>query len=341
MPPGRRLTLRGPPRSKPPRSGGAGWPRRRRSSASSEGAAGLITLNRPQGPERADARHGARACAARSTPGRPTRHVTRVVVTGAGERAFCAGGDIRQLYELGRAGRRDEALAFWREEYAAQRPHQAAIRSPMSSLIDGIVMGGGVGVSLHGSHRVAGDRYALRHAGGRHRLLPGRRRDLRAAAPAGRDRHLSRADGRAGAAPPTRSRSGSRPMPCPRAALRRRARRRSIAGEPVDAVLAAAAARSGRAPLAASADVIDACFRGPTASRTFCRGSTRLRRTAPPSRPRRPPRCARSRRRACASRSSRCGAAARSTSRRRCAPSSASSRASSTGTISTRACAPP
>src|SRR5205085_9278020 len=84
--------------------------------------------------------------------------VTRVVMTAAGERAFSAGGDIRALYELGRAGRQDEALRFFREEYTLN----AAIKrypKPYVSLIDGIVMGGGVGVSVHGSHRVAGDRF--------------------------------------------------------------------------------------------------------------------------------------------------------------------------------------
>ncbi len=84
--------------------------------------------------------------------------ITRVVIQAAGERAFSAGGDIRHLYDLGRAGRHTEALQFWRDEY----PLNAAIknyRKPYVALIDGIVMGGGVGISVHGSHRVAGDRY--------------------------------------------------------------------------------------------------------------------------------------------------------------------------------------
>src|SRR5207302_919767 len=86
--------------------------------------------------------------------------VTRVVITAAGERAFSAGGDIRALYELGRVGRQAEALTFWREEY----PLNAMIKrypKPYVALIDGIVMGGGVGVSVHGSHRVAGDRFSF------------------------------------------------------------------------------------------------------------------------------------------------------------------------------------
>ena len=84
--------------------------------------------------------------------------VSRVIVTAAGERAFSAGGDLRAIYAAGRAGRQEESLAFWREEYALN----AAIHrypKPYVALIDGIVMGGGVGVSVHGSHRVAGDRF--------------------------------------------------------------------------------------------------------------------------------------------------------------------------------------
>jgi enoyl-CoA hydratase len=83
-----------------------------------------------------------------------------VVVSAAGDRAFCAGGDIRNLYDLGLAGRVDEALQFWWEEY----PLNVRIKrypKPYVALIDGIVMGGGVGVSLHGSHRIAGERYAF------------------------------------------------------------------------------------------------------------------------------------------------------------------------------------
>lgn len=80
--------------------------------------------------------------------------IARVVVCGAGERAFCAGGDIRWLYECGRAGDYAAQSDFFREEYTLN----ARIKrfpKPYVSLIDGIVMGGGVGVSLHGSHRVA------------------------------------------------------------------------------------------------------------------------------------------------------------------------------------------
>lgn len=121
------------------------------------GAAGLVTLNRPQALGAVT--HGmVLALRAQLNAWADDPAVTRVVVTSAPGRAFSAGGDIRALYELGRAGRHQEALQFWRDEY----PLNCVIknyRKPYVALIDGIVMGGGVGVSIHGSHRVAGDKY--------------------------------------------------------------------------------------------------------------------------------------------------------------------------------------
>ena len=123
------------------------------------GAAGIMTLNRPQALNAIT--HGmVRALAQKLEEWRNDPAVTRIVITAAGERAFSAGGDIRALYELGRAGRQAEALTFWREEYVLN----TAIKrypKPFIALIDGIVMGGGVGLSVHGSHRVAGDRFVF------------------------------------------------------------------------------------------------------------------------------------------------------------------------------------
>ena len=85
--------------------------------------------------------------------------VTRVIVTAAGERAFSAGGDIRALYDL---GRRRAACRDARRSGARNTSSTPCIKrypKPYVSLIDGIVMGGGVGISVHGSHRVAGDRF--------------------------------------------------------------------------------------------------------------------------------------------------------------------------------------
>ncbi len=121
------------------------------------GAAGVVILNRPRALNALS--HGmVRELARALDMWERDPVVTRIVLTAAGEKAFCAGGDIRALHDLGRAGRQKEMLAFWAEEYVlnSRIKHYA---KPYISLIDGIVMGGGVGISLHGSHRVAGDRY--------------------------------------------------------------------------------------------------------------------------------------------------------------------------------------
>jgi len=80
-----------------------------------------------------------------------------VVIAGAGERAFCAGGDIRKLHGQGRAGDHDAQRAFWREEYILN-VRIKRFPKPLVAVVDGIVMGGGVGLAMHGSHRVVGDR---------------------------------------------------------------------------------------------------------------------------------------------------------------------------------------
>ncbi len=80
------------------------------------------------------------------------KDVRAAVVRAAGERAFSAGGDIRKLYEVGKSGG-DYPYRFWADEYRLD----ALIKhypKPYVALIDGIVMGGGVGISVHGSHRV-------------------------------------------------------------------------------------------------------------------------------------------------------------------------------------------
>lgn len=121
------------------------------------GTAGLVTLNRPKALN-AVTHNMVRRLASQLKDWARDRSVTRVVISAAGERAFSAGGDLRALYDLGRAGRQSEMLPFWRDEYALN----ALIKrypKPYVALIDGIVMGGGVGISIHGSHRVAGDRF--------------------------------------------------------------------------------------------------------------------------------------------------------------------------------------
>lgn len=82
--------------------------------------------------------------------------VTAVVISGAGERGLCAGGDIRSIYEDARAGRR-ASVDFWRDEYRLNA-RIARFPKPYVALMDGIVMGGGVGVSAHGDVRIVTER---------------------------------------------------------------------------------------------------------------------------------------------------------------------------------------
>ena len=82
--------------------------------------------------------------------------VTAVVIGGAGGRGLCAGGDIRSIYEDARAGRR-ASVDFWRDEYRLNA-RIARFPKPYVALMDGIVMGGGVGVSAHGDVRVVTER---------------------------------------------------------------------------------------------------------------------------------------------------------------------------------------
>jgi enoyl-CoA hydratase len=118
------------------------------------GAVGLITLNRPKALN-ALTRDMCVAMKARLGAWATDDAVKTVVVRGTGERAFCAGGDIRVLYESGQNGT-PYALEFYRDEY---RLNAAIKRFPKLyvALLHGIVMGGGVGVSVHGSHRVANE----------------------------------------------------------------------------------------------------------------------------------------------------------------------------------------
>lgn len=79
--------------------------------------------------------------------------VKALVILGEGGRAFCAGGDIRKLYDEGRAGGR-YPYDFYRDEYV-MNARIKRFPKPYIAFLDGITMGGGVGVSVHGSHRIA------------------------------------------------------------------------------------------------------------------------------------------------------------------------------------------
>ena len=123
------------------------------------GRCGRITLNRPRAlnalsTEMVCAMHTALAAWA-SDP-----RVALVLLDGAGERGLCAGGDIRAVYEAVRSGNPNAAVAFFRTEYRLNYLI-ARYPKPFVAIMDGLVMGGGIGVSGHASHRVVTERSEL------------------------------------------------------------------------------------------------------------------------------------------------------------------------------------
>jgi enoyl-CoA hydratase len=79
-----------------------------------------------------------------------------LVIDAEGDKAFCAGGDIAELYRTGTAGDFAFGRQFWRDEYRmnAKLFH---FPKPVATFLQGFTMGGGVGVGCHGSHRIVGD----------------------------------------------------------------------------------------------------------------------------------------------------------------------------------------
>lgn len=124
-------------------------------SFAQHGASGVITLNRPQALN-ALTLNMVRLMVPQLQAWAADDSIAHVVIEGAGEKGFCAGGDIRALHDWGQAGA-PEATGFYREEYQLNRLIKTYPK-PYIALIDGITMGGGVGVSVHGSHRVATER---------------------------------------------------------------------------------------------------------------------------------------------------------------------------------------
>lgn len=111
------------------------------------GAVGVITLTRPQALN-ALTHSMVKAIAKALDAWRDDKSVAAVVIRGEG-RAFCAGGDLMLIYN----GRENPSAEFFADEYRLN--HQIErYPKPYVALIDGIVMGGGVGVSFHGSHRI-------------------------------------------------------------------------------------------------------------------------------------------------------------------------------------------
>ncbi|MER8490069.1 enoyl-CoA hydratase/isomerase family protein [Mesorhizobium australicum] len=113
------------------------------------GRAGVVTLTRPQALNAVT--HRMIKALGKALRSWERDEGVDVVVVKAEGRAFSAGGDILHIYEAGRAG--NPPVEFFADEYRLNA-YIARFKKPYVALIDGMVMGGGVGISFHGSHRV-------------------------------------------------------------------------------------------------------------------------------------------------------------------------------------------
>ena len=117
-----------------------------------EGKIGRITLNRP---EALNALTYAMVLKIEDTLDAWINddRVALILIDAIGDKAFCSGGDIQQMYDTAAAGDFEYGRKFWRDEYR-MNAKLANFPKPYIALMQGFTMGGGVGVSCHGSHRV-------------------------------------------------------------------------------------------------------------------------------------------------------------------------------------------
>ncbi|THH38346.1 enoyl-CoA hydratase/isomerase family protein [Aliishimia ponticola] len=120
-----------------------------------EGRAGRITLTRPQALN-AMTYDMCTAIEAAVDAWRTDDAVALVLIDAEGERAFCAGGDIAELYDTGTKGDFAYGRTFWADEYRLNAK-LFAYPKPVVSFLQGFTMGGGVGIGCHGSHRIVGE----------------------------------------------------------------------------------------------------------------------------------------------------------------------------------------
>ncbi|WP_436776633.1 enoyl-CoA hydratase/isomerase family protein [Yinghuangia sp. YIM S09857] len=121
-----------------------------------EGRAAYLTLNRPRAIN-ALTHAMVKRIAAALDAWEDHPEVQVVVLVGAGERGLCAGGDIRAIHDDARYGGGAATAAFWRDEYRLNA-RIAGYSKPYVAVMDGIVMGGGVGVSAHATVRLVTER---------------------------------------------------------------------------------------------------------------------------------------------------------------------------------------
>ena len=119
------------------------------------GRAGRITLNRPEALNALTWQMSLDIEAALDA-WRDDDDVDVIVVDAAGDKAFCAGGDLVEMHVQGTAGNLDYGRRFWTDEYRLN-VKIAEYPKPYVAFLQGFTMGGGVGVGCHGSHRIVGD----------------------------------------------------------------------------------------------------------------------------------------------------------------------------------------
>ncbi|MDJ0612891.1 MAG: enoyl-CoA hydratase/isomerase family protein [Rhizobiaceae bacterium] len=116
------------------------------------GCTGRITLTRPEALN-AMTYDMCMAIGAALSEWQDNPEIQLVVIDAEGERSFCSGGDIADLYATGKAGDYAYGRKFWADEYRINAQIKNYTK-PYVAIMDGIVMGGGVGISAHGSHRI-------------------------------------------------------------------------------------------------------------------------------------------------------------------------------------------
>lgn len=125
---------------------------------SRENHIGLVTLNRPQALN-ALTLNMITALQHQLNVWQDDTNIHAVIVQSEGGRAFCAGGDVRAIYHHGRENIQQKMEFFGHEYRLNEFIHDFG--KPYIALMDGITMGGGVGISLHGSHPVASERFVF------------------------------------------------------------------------------------------------------------------------------------------------------------------------------------
>ncbi len=224
-----------------------------------EGALGHLTLNRPAAYN-ALTLDMVRTVDAALDIWEHDPQVAVLLIDGAGDRAFCAGGDIRALYEAARAGLRGPLADFFRFEYRLNA-RIARYPKPIVAAMHGVTMGGGIGLGAHASHRVVTERSALAMPEVRIGFVPDVGGTyLLSRAPGELGLHLALTGGRVGPADALLCGLADAHVPSDRLHALRIALARCRTADQVGACLAEAATAPAPGALAAARGWIDRCY---------------------------------------------------------------------------------